>query len=150
MNDNTFPDRNRTLGALLRAPWEVLSERVYDELARSGFPEIRPAHGAVFRFIAPEGSRVVELAEAAGMAKQSMTYLVRTLEQHGYVAIRPDPEDGRARLVRLTRRGEQVQHSALRLTRRIEKEWAKLIGEEEMARLRELLESLYDALRRQP
>lgn len=146
MNRNTFPDRKRTLGALLRAPWGELSERVYDELARSGFPEIRPAHGVVFRYIAPEGSRVVELAEAAGMAKQSMAYLVRSLERHGYVSIRPDPEDGRARRVVLTQRGEQVQRSALRLTRRIEKEWAQLIGEEEMARLRELLESLYDAL----
>ncbi len=142
----TFPESKRTLGALLRAPWRVLAERVYGELAQSGFPEIRPAHGVVFRYIEPEGSRVVDLAEAAEITKQSMAYLVQTLEKHGYVTVEPDPADGRAKRVRLTARGEEVQQMALRLTRKVEREWGRLIGNDEMATLRALLEHLYDAL----
>lgn len=142
----TFPESNRTLGALLRAPWRVLANKVYSELARSGFPEIRPAHGVVFRFIRPEGSRVVDLAEAAEMTKQSMAYLVQTLEQHDYVVVQPDPDDGRAKRVKLTARGEKVQRAALQLTKKVEQEWGELIGRDEMTTLRALLERLYDGI----
>lgn len=145
-SNQSFPESHRTFGALLRAPWRVLAERVYGQLAGLGFPEIRPAQGVVFRHIQPVGSRIVDLAEAADMTKQSMAYLVGSLEQHGYVTIAPDPQDGRAKRVKLTARGEKVQRAALRLSRQVEREWAALIGQDEMTTLRRLLERLYDAL----
>ena len=63
---------------------------------------IRPAKGAVFRHIAVTGSRVADLAAPARITKQSMAYLVESLAASGYVAMAPDPEDGRAKRVRLT------------------------------------------------
>ena len=68
-----------TLGALLRLPYQALARRLYREIAENGFPDVRPAHGSVFRHILPEGSRVTDLAERAGMTKQSMSYLVEYL-----------------------------------------------------------------------
>jgi DNA-binding MarR family transcriptional regulator len=141
-----YPEQHRTLGALLRIPFQHLATRVYEQIDQSTKGTVRPAHGAVFRYIEPAGSRVTALAERAGITKQSMAALVEHLAAHGYVAVEADPGDGRARLVKLTRRGAAVQRQARELSSKVEMEWADAIGEEEMRVLRVLLEKLYDHL----
>jgi DNA-binding MarR family transcriptional regulator len=136
----------KTMGALLRAPFDVLVDRVYSELAISGFEDIRPAHGSVFRYISPDGSRLTELADYAQIAKQSMTYLVDYLHQHGYVEMIPDPTDGRAKLIRLTPKGATVQQTAIQISRQVEAEWAAQLGQRKMSQLCQLLEELSDVL----
>ena len=135
-------EEERSLGALLRVPYQVLSDRVYGHLAGNGFADIRPAHSAVFRHILTDGSRTTELAEKAQMTKQSMGYLVEYLREHGYVEMYDDPEDGRAKRVRLTARGVAVQQAALEMSRRVEQDFAGVIGAGAMRRLRSLLEEL--------
>ncbi|MCF8479019.1 MAG: MarR family transcriptional regulator [Rhodospirillum sp.] len=146
MKSGSYPDRHRTLGALLRAPWRVLEGRVYGAMAERGFPEVRPAHGVVFRHIEADGSRVSDLADRAGMAKQSMAYLVSHLEEHGYLRVGPDPLDGRAKRVILTERGEAVLKAAHDLSRSIEAEWALAIGAGPMETLKRDLGRLWDYL----
>jgi DNA-binding MarR family transcriptional regulator len=141
-----FPDQAVTLGALLRAPYRVLARRLYAELTAGGFPEIRPAHSAVFRHITPEGSRLTDLAEQAEMTKQSMAYLVGCLEEHGYVKAYPDPDDGRARRVRLTARGRRLIDALLAASLRLEEEVARRMGRERIESLRENLAALDAAL----
>ncbi len=144
--EKSYPEQHRSIGALLRIPFQYLAQEVYGQLARSGHGEVRASHSVVFRYILPEGSRITELAERAGITKQSMAALVAHLEIHGYVRVEADPIDGRAKRVVLTKQGELVQREALRLSREVEKQWARLIGEKEMIRLRQLLEKLYDKL----
>jgi DNA-binding MarR family transcriptional regulator len=135
-----------TIGALLRLPYEVLAERLYGGLAEAGFPDIRRAHSAVFRHIAPSGSRLTELAERAGMTKQSMAYLLETLVAGGYATSLADPQDGRARIVRLTAKGRRVQQELLRRGAAAEEECARAMGTEDYERLRDLLGRLIAAL----
>jgi DNA-binding MarR family transcriptional regulator len=144
--EKTLTEETRTLGALLRLPFQELSRRVYGQMAACGFEDIREAHGAVFRYILPGGSRVTDLADRSHITKQSMAYLVEYLEARGYVEMAPDPDDRRARLVRLTERGKAAQETARRLSGEVERAWAVLIGGREMAELRSLLESLCDHL----
>jgi DNA-binding MarR family transcriptional regulator len=148
MDDRTIGATERTIGYLLRLPYERLSERVYGALAAQGFPDIRPAHSAVFRHVAASGSRVSDLAERAGMTKQSMAYLVEALAASGHVTVAPDPADGRAKLVRLTRRGRAVSETLVRLSREVEAEFAALLPPGRMAALRGLLGDLAEALER--
>lgn len=131
-----------TLGALLRVPYAALVERTYAALADASYPDVRPAHSAVFRHILPGGSRVVDLAERAQITKQSMGYLVEHLRAAGYVTLEPDPDDGRAKRVRLTARGEEVVETLVTISGRIEREIAAEIGEDALATLRELLARL--------
>lgn len=131
-----------TLGALLRLPYLALQKRVYDRLAEMGFADIRAAHSTVFRQILPDGSRVTDMAEAAQITKQSMAYLVDYLYQRGYVEFCPDPDDGRAKLVRLTARGKEFQQAAMHQSVRVESEMADRMAPGEMAELRRLLERL--------
>jgi DNA-binding MarR family transcriptional regulator len=79
------------------------------------------------------------LAERAQVAKQTATALVDHLERSGYVERVPDPADGRARLVRLTRRGMQVIPVARAEERVIEQEWTQHLGARRMRQLREAL-----------
>lgn len=141
---DTIPDRHRTLGALLRGAYDRMAVWLYGELAARGFTEVRVAHSAVFRAIAADGSRVVDLAARAGMTKQSMAYLVEQLEGFGYLDIVPDPDDGRAKLVTLTRRGKALHAAAVELSAQAERRMGGLLGEERMSLLRDALEQVYD------
>lgn len=136
----------KTIGALLRLPFEVLLDRVYSELVTIGFEDIRPAHGNVFRYISPDGSRLTELADDAQITKQSMNYLVEYLHDRGYVEMIPDPTDGRAKLIHLTDQGQKVQQMAIQISRQVEAEWATRLGQRKMSQLRRLLEELSDVL----
>jgi DNA-binding MarR family transcriptional regulator len=121
----SFPDRERTLGSLLR--------EVYHD-------DLRAAHSAVFRHIEPQGSRVSDLAAQAGMTKQSMSYLIDALVGAGYISIVQDPADGRAKLAKLTARGKEAMSALLALSAQFEKELAKKLGAARMKQLRALLE----------
>jgi DNA-binding MarR family transcriptional regulator len=131
-----------TLGALLRMSLDGLHDHVFGELARAGFREVRLAHGAVFRHVSREGSRVTTLAERARMTKQSMAELVEYLRKRGYVELVADPTDGRAKLVKLTARGWKVHDALVRLSSAFEKECARSLGEDRWAEFRERLQAL--------
>jgi DNA-binding MarR family transcriptional regulator len=147
MSGRNITETEETLGAILRLPFQILAKRLYEELAATGYPDIRSAHGSVFRYILPEGSRVSELAERAQMTKQSMAYLVESLRESGYVEVEPDPTDGRARRVCLTDRGLEVQRKGLEISRRMENEIAEQMGAERLSELRTLLHELHFLLK---
>jgi DNA-binding MarR family transcriptional regulator len=130
------------LGILLREPVRAGNARIHQRLAERGHPEIRPPHGNVFQFLDDRGTRVSVLAERAAITKQSMAELVAHLERHGYVERVPDPRDGRAKLVRATRRGRAVYEVAREVVAEIEEEWSKRLGKAKLRQLRQILEEL--------
>jgi DNA-binding MarR family transcriptional regulator len=151
MPDPRPPDMPRTeevpnIGRLLIGPFRRIEEAVDRGLREAGFGDIRPAHGTVFQVIDADGSRVTELAARAGMTKQAMTELVVHLERGGYLSRVPDPSDGRARLVRLTRRGWESIRAARAAIARAEVEWAQTLGPERYEAMRSALLALNDAL----
>jgi DNA-binding MarR family transcriptional regulator len=131
-----------TLGALLRAPFEAMLAHNYAKLAEEGFDDLRPAHGAVLRHMTEEGCRVTELADKAGMTKQSMAELVEYLRERGYVRVSSDRTDRRAKVVMLTRRGWQVHSALVRISRGFEKECARALGDVQWTQFRRGLEEL--------
>lgn len=141
-NISSFPEQAGTLGALLRSPYRKLSRRLYAQMATRGFPDIRPSHSVVFRHIAPTGSRLTDLADIAGLTKQSMAYLVGYLEKQGYVKVVTDPADGRAKLVQLTKRGKSFVESLLVASSQLEDEVAERIGKPKLRSLRKDLKAL--------
>jgi DNA-binding MarR family transcriptional regulator len=138
------------LGELLREPFRIGSEQLHERLAERGHADVRAPHGNVFQFLDDEGTRVSVLAQRAQVTKQSMAELVAHLEQHGYVERIPDPADGRAKLVRATRRGKQVHAVARQSVAELEQRWTAQLGERKMRQLRRLLTELNDALQVNP
>lgn len=137
--------RQPTLGHLLFGLYRTLQREVYDGLREAGFPEIRDAHSHVLRHIRPEGMRLTSLAAAAGTTKQYMTYLVNDLCGLGLLEVLPDPDDGRAKRVRLTDYGQQAYDTAVSLSRALERRWARRVGVERMENLRDVMQTLVAA-----
>lgn len=134
------------LGILLREPFRIESERLHQRFAERGHPDVRLPHGNVLQFLDASGTRVSVLAQRAQITKQSMAELVVHLERHGYVERVPDPDDRRAKLVRATRRGEEVYAIAREFVAETEQQWTMRLGREKMQKLRELLEELNSVL----
>jgi DNA-binding MarR family transcriptional regulator len=130
------------LPPLLENAREAGFEELHRRLAERGFADIRHAHGCVFRWVEPEGTRLTELAELAGHSKQAVGEFVCDLEARGYVERVPDPADGRAKIIRLTERGAEAKATALEIFAEIESEWAERIGPERVEALRDALEVL--------
>jgi DNA-binding MarR family transcriptional regulator len=90
---------------------------------------------------------LTDLAAWAHIAKPSMTYLVRNLEERGYVERTPDPVDGRAQQVRLTERGQDAVRTVRQIVRDTEAAWADQIGETRLEQLRAILRELSAVIR---
>lgn len=86
------------------------------------------------------------LAGRARIAKQTATSLANSLETAGYIERVPDPADGRARLIRLTARGERIIPAARVAEAMIETRWTGQLGRRRMRQLREALELLRPAI----
>jgi DNA-binding MarR family transcriptional regulator len=127
---------------LLDVAFDEFSGELAKRVEAAGFTDIRPGHGCVFGTIDPEGSRLTDLAQRANMTKQSVGEATSDLEQRGYVERVPDPDDGRAKIIRLTERGREAQAIGRGLIDEVEREWAERYGEERVAALREALEAI--------
>lgn len=136
----TTPRQWADLGILLFVANRSLERRAYDAVVAAGITDVTPAQARVAARIGPEGTRISELAEQARVTKQTAGFLVEQLEAAGYVEKVPDPTDGRARLVRLTRRARRVVPIAEREVHQALGEWADHVGSQRM-------QLLYDVLR---
>src|SRR6516164_8715140 len=88
------------IGALLRVPAQAIHRRIIKELNAAGFGELRLPHMAVLQFPGPDGVRPSALAERAGMSKQAMNQLLRSLETFRYIVRSDVPGEGKARVIR--------------------------------------------------
>jgi DNA-binding MarR family transcriptional regulator len=120
------------------------AERIFRAVHDAGFDDVTIAQSRLMMGLDPEGTRLTVLAERAQIAKQTATALVDRLERAGYVERVPDPSDGRARLVRLTARAQEVLPVARAEEDRIEAEWRAHLGPELMLQLRTALTALRD------
>lgn len=127
------------IGALLRVPAEAIHRRLIAELNAAGFADLRLPHMNVLRYPGPDGARPTELAERAGMSKQAMNQLLRSLERLGYVARSDAEDDGRARIVRLTERGQAAYAAMADALVEIEREWRAHLGAERFNQLKAIL-----------
>jgi DNA-binding MarR family transcriptional regulator len=127
------------IGALLRLPAQAIHRRIINELNAAGFTELRLPHMAVLQFPGPDGVRPSTLAERAGMSKQAMNQLLRSLEDLGYIARSDAPGEGRARMIRFTKRGRAAYSKVHDILREIEHEWSKELGATRFVQLKELL-----------
>lgn len=66
-----------------------------------------PVQASVLKLLAGAGPglRAARLAERLGVTAASLSDTLKTMEAHGWVQRRPDPEDGRALLLQLSRKG---------------------------------------------
>jgi DNA-binding MarR family transcriptional regulator len=133
------------IGALLRVPAQAIQRRIIRELNASGFKGLRMPHMAVLQFPGPGGVRPGTLAERAGMSKQAINQLLRSLENLGYIVRSDVPDEGRARMIRFTKRGHAAYAKIYDILRQIEREWRAELGPKRFAQLKELLFRVWES-----
>jgi DNA-binding MarR family transcriptional regulator len=137
--------KDMLIGALLRVPAQAIQRRIVTELNAVGFVELRVPHMAVLQYPGPDGVRPGLLAERAGISKQAMNQLLRSLEGLGYLVRSDAPDEGRARVVRFTRRGRAAYAKIHDVLRDIEREWSTVLGPKRFAELKELLLRVWES-----
>ena len=125
---------------LLSTAMDDFSAELFERVETAGYGDLRPGHGCVFGNIDPDGSRLTDLAERARMTKQSVGEVASDLEVRGYVERVPDPNDGRAKIIRLTKRGREAQAIGRALIDDLERDWGERFGTDRVTAMREALE----------
>jgi len=140
MLPDQMPKTDRTdFLALLYAAADSLVAELSVRMQEAGYADVRGAHGCVFGNITPDGMRLTELAELAGMTKQAVGEAVSDLERLGYAERLADPSDGRAKIIRLTDRGRAAQRAGFEIIADIERDWVERFGAERVEQTRSLL-----------
>ena len=96
----------------------------------AGRGKLTAAHIHITRHLAPEGSRLSELATRAGVSKQAMGKLVDQCEAWGLVERTPDPLDARARRVGFTPVGLAWLQAFREAVEQAEREVRAAVGDE--------------------
>ena len=130
---------------MLRVPAQAIHRRIIRDLNVAGFEELSMPHIAVLQFPGPDGGRPGNLADRAGISKQAMNRLLGSLEESGYLIRSGTPDEGRARVVRFTKRGHAAYSKIHDILRDIEREWSAELGAKDFAQLKELLARVWDS-----
>jgi len=121
--------RRDNVGRAIFGATRVIEGDILKVLAEEGFADIRMVHLNLYRNLELDGTRLTELASRANMTKQGMQELVDRAEQLGYVDRRPDPHDGRAKVVAFSKRGLKLLEALHKAVIYMEKQMAETIGE---------------------
>ena len=98
------------------------------ELQNEEIHGILTAHGIILFYLFQQTQPVPmkEIVEKTGRVKSTVTGMVNTLEQHGYVEKKQSPEDGRVILVQLTKKGRAIRPAFENISTRL---LAKIFGD---------------------
>jgi DNA-binding MarR family transcriptional regulator len=114
--------------------------------AEAGYGDVREPHFQIFGNIRMGGIRLTELAERAQLSLAAASELVNDLEDLGYLTRRPDPADGRAKLIDLTERGRALMADAGGRVADIERRWSALVGEKNFQQMCRTMQRLLDEI----
>ena len=121
----------------------ALSIELAHALEERGYPDVRPGHASVFLHVdRRSGTRLTQLAHRARMSKQGMMLVVDDLESRGYVRRAPDPDDARAKVVKLTAHGRRAATECRKAVQAIETRTRRLLGERRYEALQEALDAI--------
>jgi DNA-binding MarR family transcriptional regulator len=145
LKSSSLKPQDLLIGALLRVPAQTIHRRLISDLNAAGFDGLSLPHMAVLQFPGPDGVRPGTLAERAGISKQAMNQLLRSLEGLGYIVRSDAPDEGGARIVRFTRRGHAAFAKIIEILRDIEREWSAQLGRKRFAELKTLLAAVWNS-----
>ncbi len=98
---------------------ELFAEAEHD----GGFVDMRFSHLQVWGNVGIDGIRLTSLADRANLGLPACAELVDELQGLGYLTRRPDPADGRAKLIFPTAKGRRVLDAAGLAVADLEQRW---------------------------
>ena len=133
--------RRRNMRQLLLRASRIVNRHVVEGLHARGYTDLRSTHTTLLSNINLAGSTVTEAADRAGVTKQAMGRLATELADAGYITVRSDPADARARVLHLTKSGTRLMLDSLQVMTDLQKSYARLIGHDQLSAVLDGLEA---------
>jgi DNA-binding MarR family transcriptional regulator len=125
--------RSRNMRQLLLRASRIVNRHVVEGLHARGYTALRSTHTTLLSNIDLAGSTVTVAAERAGITKQAMGRLATELEDAGYIRVKSDPKDARARILQLTKTGRRLMLDSLDVMAELERRYARSVGRDRLA-----------------
>jgi DNA-binding MarR family transcriptional regulator len=126
----------------MRLVWQWIWAQNFEAVVGAGHDDLNPAHVGLFRYPTLDGCRPTEIAHQMQITKQSVHELVGHLEARGYLVREPDPADRRARVIRLTAKGRDVETIVRAQAHNAEEQIAATLGPRRFRQLQQALDDL--------
>ena len=126
----------------LRQAYELGRNEMLARVRAGGHPDVTTAMIALFRFAGVDGRRPGAIAATTRLSKQATNDMLRELEGLGYLKRHPDPTDGRARIIQLTRRGQALDTAVWKAGRDVEQSWKDQFEAKEWTTFHDVLDTL--------
>jgi DNA-binding MarR family transcriptional regulator len=133
VTSHTQPDQ--PLARLLAIAFRSMIDGLHEQLSQRGWTDVRPAYGFVLLAARHDTTTATEIAVLMGTSKQAASKLVDGMVAAGYLDRLP-AGDARQRPVGLSERGHQLLAVVEEIYRQIEGDWAEVIGQRSVERLR--------------
>jgi len=137
MADDTVTREYLMRGLLHCYYW--IDEGLQASLASLGMPNLPRTKSMIMVNISDGITRPSDLARNIGISRQAIQQTLVEMERDGLVTLMPDPSDGRAKIVKFSRRGAGIGKAAYDALAAIEAELASRIGADSVKKLRQAL-----------
>jgi DNA-binding MarR family transcriptional regulator len=136
------------IGLLSAVVGDATAEVVLARLAAEGHGDVRTTHGYVFQAVLGGDRTTTDIARRLGVTVQAASKWVIELEAAGYLRRSRAAEDGRARPIELTPRGQDLIAASRRARRQVADDLAAALGEHDAGQLASLLRRAVEHLGR--
>lgn len=142
MSTPAAQERAPSLVGRLRVAYDLAREEMLALIREAGHPDVTGAMITLFRLTGIDHRRPGEIAVTARLSKQATNDFLRELERLRYVERHPDPRDGRARIMKLTERGRDLDAAVWAAGREVERAWTARIDGKRVATFNQVLDEL--------
>ncbi|MEU4690424.1 MarR family winged helix-turn-helix transcriptional regulator [Actinoplanes sp. NPDC023714] len=123
------------LALLLLGSYRNLVDEVVRELARRGFPDVRPSHEYALQAIQAGADNASALGRSLSITKQAAAKTIAALTERDYVTTTASPVDARRKQVQITEHGLALMREGAAIFDEVRARWEQRLGPGELARL---------------
>jgi DNA-binding MarR family transcriptional regulator len=131
----------------MRIGLQWVRDFIQASVAAAGFEDLGRFHVGMFQYPTADGVRPTELAESLQITKQSVNDLLRDMEARGYLTLAADPTDGRARIIRLTAAGHELERATHEAAKAASEAFEQILGSRRYAALYAALDEVVEHIK---
>ncbi len=137
--------RQKTIEYSLRSTWQLITA-MYNEKAMKYDATMTMAFTLLS--IDAEGTPSTALGPKMGMESTSLSRLLNTMEEKGYIERKPNPEDGRGVLIFLTEQGKEKRDLSKKTVLEFNNGLLENIAPEKMEHFFEVIEAIKEQIKK--
>ncbi len=137
--------RQKTIEYSLRSTWQLITA-MYNEKAMKYDATMTMAFTLLS--IDAEGTPSTALGPKMGMESTSLSRLLNTMEEKGYIERKPNPEDGRGVLIFLTEQGKEKRDLSKKTVLEFNNGLLENIAPEKMEHFFEVIEAIKEQVKK--